>query len=172
MSVSNIFEKLGVSDKFAKSVQASSKAKSISTALVVMRHKAGLTQADVAIKMNVSQSKIAKIERCLNSDLRMRDIEAYVWAVGGSLNIATRGKEGSFVVCGDMIRLIPEQDAKDASRYRWLRAQHWIEGTVSVVSAKNVFPGSDCPSYRRLDEWIDSMMLDTPASLPTPEASN
>lgn len=69
----------------------------------------------------------------------------------------------------DIIRLIPGQDAKDAARYRWLRAQHWIEGTVSVVSAKSVIPGSECPSYRRLDEWIDRMMLDTPESLPTPE---
>ncbi len=91
-------EKLGVSDKFAQSVEAITKAKSISTALIVMRHKAGLTQSDVAEKMNVSQSKIAKIERTVNAGLRMGDIEAYVWSVGGSLDIATHGKEGSFVV--------------------------------------------------------------------------
>ena len=48
-----------------------------------------------------------------------------------------------------------ELDAKDAARYRWLRAQHWIENTVSVVATKSVIPGSDCPSYGRLDEWVD-----------------
>lgn len=56
---------------------------------------------------------------------------------------------------------VEDRDAKDAARYRWLRAQHWIDSTVSVVSAKSVIPGSECPSYRRLDEWIDRMMLDT-----------
>lgn len=61
----------------------------------------------------------------------------------------------------DMLRLIPGRDAKDAARYRWLRAQHWIEGTVSVVSAKSVIPGSECQSYQKLDEVIDRMMLDT-----------
>jgi len=93
-----MLKKIGVGDKFARSVRTSSKAKSISTALVVMRHKAGLTQADVAKKMNVSQSKIAKIERFVNADLRMGDIEAYCWAAGGSLSIAIQGTGGSFVI--------------------------------------------------------------------------
>ena len=59
----------------------------------------------------------------------------------------------------DMLRLLIDQDATDAARYRWLRSQHWEEGTLSVVSAKRVLPGSDCPSYRRLDEIIDRMMM-------------
>ena len=98
MRLAEMLKKIGVGENFAKSVEARSKDKSISNALVVMRHKAGLTQSEVAKKMNVSQSKIAKIERFINSDLRVGDIEAYVWAVGGSLNIAIQGKRGSSVI--------------------------------------------------------------------------
>jgi hypothetical protein len=63
----------------------------------------------------------------------------------------------------DMLRLLPGQDAKDAARYRWLRAQHWTDETIAAVvingpRAGGFLPGSDCPSGQRLDEAIDRFM--------------
>lgn len=49
-------------------------------------------------------------------------------------------------------------DAKDAKRYRWLRAQHWYDGLLAVVARPKeaVKLGFDCPSDVRLDEMIDA----------------
>jgi len=53
-----------------------------------------------------------------------------------------------------------EQDLKDAERYRWLRAQHWSESAIAVVSdpKQNVRLGAYCPSDTLLDEAIDALM--------------
>ena len=46
----------------------------------------------------------------------------------------------------------------DADRYRWLRAQHWSDSELSVVSdpKKHVRIGTYCPSGELLDEAIDN----------------
>jgi hypothetical protein len=50
--------------------------------------------------------------------------------------------------------------AKDAGRYRWLRETSWYDSQICAVRdpAKQVKPGSDCPSRHRLDLVIDSLM--------------
>lgn len=52
-------------------------------------------------------------------------------------------------------------NAKDAERYRWLRAQNWNDGLLAVVADPKdaVKLGHDCPSLARLDEQIDAAML-------------
>lgn len=49
---------------------------------------------------------------------------------------------------------------QDAERYRWLRAQHWSESAVAVVSEpkQNVRLGAYCPSGDLLDDAIDAAM--------------
>lgn len=49
-------------------------------------------------------------------------------------------------------------DAKDAARYRWLRAQHWNESTLFVVAGHHslVRLGTECPSGELLDAAIDA----------------
>jgi hypothetical protein len=48
----------------------------------------------------------------------------------------------------------------DATRYRWLRAQHWNENTLCPVvrPKENVRLGSSCPSGVLLDVAIDERM--------------
>ena len=63
----------------------------------------------------------------------------------------------------------PTDDARDATRYRWLREQHWNEADMAVVChpKKSVKLGFDCPSGQRLDEAIDAAMSTAqPASAP------
>lgn len=54
------------------------------------------------------------------------------------------------------------EDAKDAARYRWLRAQHWEDCGLFVVNSlgrKHSVPlGTSCPSEGLLDDEIDAAM--------------
>lgn len=47
---------------------------------------------------------------------------------------------------------------RDATRYRWLRDQHWSESNIAVVRDPmlSVRPGYSCPSDELLDELIDA----------------
>lgn len=58
--------------------------------------------------------------------------------------------------------LTAERDAlrEDAERYRWLRMADWWDSPLCAVRnpAKQVKPGSDCPSRYRLDAAIDHAM--------------
>ena len=57
-------------------------------------------------------------------------------------------------------------DAKDASRYRWLRKQHWSNSLFCVVRnpKKSVKFGMDCPNFELLDNAIDAAMAAAPSS--------
>ena len=61
---------------------------------------------------------------------------------------------------GDKLFLAPgaNPDAKDAERYRWLRAQNWTKGGLVVTHIKNVGLGSMCPSDTMLDQTIDEVI--------------
>ena len=69
-------------------------------------------------------------------------------------------------VCGDFGKALAGYSERaaglelDAERYRWLRAQHWSESAVAVVSdpKQNVRLGAYCPSDTLLDEAIDALM--------------
>jgi hypothetical protein len=66
-----------------------------------------------------------------------------------------------FFVENGMLELIPkDRDSVDAARYRWLRAQHWSESKVAVVTnpKESVKLGRDCPAEKRLDRIIDDAM--------------
>ena len=94
-SVTDLLKGIGADSAFAKSVEEEIQSRSIGRALVVLRHKAALTQADVAEKMQVKQSTISKIERSTNSELRMGEIESFLRAVGGKMNIAVHGSKAT-----------------------------------------------------------------------------
>jgi DNA-binding XRE family transcriptional regulator len=53
------------------------------------RARAGLTQAEVAARMGISQSDVSKIER--RSDLRLSTLRAYARAIGARLSVGVRG---------------------------------------------------------------------------------
>lgn len=56
-------------------------------ALVRTRASAGMTQADVAVKMDRTQSAVSKLEHAADGDLTVRDIASYLHATGGRLNL-------------------------------------------------------------------------------------
>lgn len=68
----------------------------------------------------------------------------------------------------ERLRERAEQAEADAGRYRWLRAQHWSDNTISaVLHPKDAMKsGHDAPSGARLDEAIDAAIA---ASQPSAE---
>ena len=86
-NVQELLKGIGADPAFAKSVEDELQARSISRALVVLRHKSAMTQAEVATRMEVKQSTVSKMERSRNSDLGFGAIESYLHAVGGQMNI-------------------------------------------------------------------------------------
>lgn len=56
-------------------------------ALVMLRAAEGLTQQDIAEELDCHQSKVSKLERGLDSDLRIREIEAYAKLAGKDITL-------------------------------------------------------------------------------------
>ena len=63
--------------------------------LAEMRTTAGVTQAELAEALGVSQARISKIE---HGDLRIDVVRAYVAALGGSINVVARLGDRSWKV--------------------------------------------------------------------------
>lgn len=51
---------------------------------------------------------------------------------------------------------------RDATRYRWLRAQHWDSGPLAVVRhpRQAIKLGHEAPNLEVLDKYIDEAMLE------------
>ena len=72
--------------KFVEEYEALSEEFAIVNALIAARTHAGMTQEDVAAKMNVSQARIAKIESGAN--ISVDALKRYAEATGTTLNIS------------------------------------------------------------------------------------
>ena len=59
----------------------------IVNALVRSRAAAGMTQADVAERMDRTQSAVSKLEHSTDAELSLQDIASYMHATGGRLNL-------------------------------------------------------------------------------------
>ena len=59
----------------------------IVNALIRTRAAAGMTQADVAEKMQRTQSAVSKLEHAADAELSLQDIASYLHATGGRLNL-------------------------------------------------------------------------------------
>ncbi len=72
--------------KFVEEYEALSEEFAIVNALITARTHAGMTQEDVAVKMQVSQARIAKIESGTN--ISVDALKRYAEATGTTLNIS------------------------------------------------------------------------------------
>lgn len=72
--------------KFVEEYEALAPEFSIANALIRARSRAGMTQEDVAAKMQVSQARIAKIES--GSNISVDALKHYAKATGTTLNIS------------------------------------------------------------------------------------
>ena len=61
------------------------------TTLAEARARAGLTQAQVALRLGISQSDVSKLER--RGDVRLSTLRAYARAIGARLRVAIEGPE-------------------------------------------------------------------------------
>ena len=61
-----------------------------------------------------------------------------------------------------------DSDSTDAARWRWLRAQHWSESKLCVVTnpKESIYLGSSCPSLELLDSAIDAAIAATKKESP------
>lgn len=78
-----------LSDKpFKKRFDEESSKKSLGRALFNLRNSQGLTQEQVAEKMNITQSAISRIEHSANDKIRFDDFENYVSALGYKISVS------------------------------------------------------------------------------------
>ena len=75
-----------------------------------LRHQAGLTQSQVAQRLNVSQSWVSQMES--ETDVRLSTVSAYVAALGGRLRLAAEMPDGRSV---DLTLAPQEQSAATAA---------------------------------------------------------
>jgi transcriptional regulator with XRE-family HTH domain len=72
---------------FNKSVENEINTKQIAKTLFAMRCKAGLSQAEIAKKMDCTQGKISKIENSLDVDISVGDLVKYCSAMNMQLEV-------------------------------------------------------------------------------------
>ncbi|MBL4731559.1 MAG: helix-turn-helix transcriptional regulator [Rhizobiaceae bacterium] len=72
--------------KFVEEYEALAPEFAVASALIRARSHAGMTQADVAAKMDVTQSRIAKMEGGIN--VSVEALKRYAEATGTTLNIS------------------------------------------------------------------------------------
>lgn len=78
-----------LSDKpFKKRFDEESSKKSLGRALFKLRNSQGLTQEQVAEKINIPQSAISRIEHSANDKIRFDDLENYVSALGYKISVS------------------------------------------------------------------------------------
>ena len=74
-----------ISAETALRVRAAGERTKVITQLVCQRLSAGLSQKDVARRMNRTQSWVSKFEDRLDAELTLGDIQAYCQAIAGGL---------------------------------------------------------------------------------------
>ena len=74
-----------ISPETARRVRAAGERTKVITQLVCQRLSAGLSQKDVARRMDRTQSWVSKFEDRLDAELTLGDIQAYCQAIAGGL---------------------------------------------------------------------------------------
>ncbi len=85
-SVSQLIRDIAPTDEFRDEFEARIKSRTVIKRLLAMRAVRGLSQEDVAQRMDCSQSRISKLENGKDADARLGDLQAYADAVGCDLS--------------------------------------------------------------------------------------
>jgi transcriptional regulator with XRE-family HTH domain len=81
--VQGLSEDRAFADEFAKRLSG----RQLIKALTVLRTSVGLSQQDLAAKLGCTQSKVSKMERSADAELRFGDLLAYAGAVGYEMRL-------------------------------------------------------------------------------------
>jgi transcriptional regulator with XRE-family HTH domain len=86
-SVRDLVKATAANDEQVREFDRRSNGAVIVNALIRTRAAAGITQADVAGKMDRTQSAVSKLEHATDASLTLQDIASYLHATGGRLNL-------------------------------------------------------------------------------------
>lgn len=81
-TISDLMNEMGIEKATAKKVTENIKNYSISQNLTILRARANISQAEMAKKMNTSQSFISKLEGASNDQIKVDDMCAFFAALG------------------------------------------------------------------------------------------
>lgn len=85
--VSELAAELGFNQKEMQAIDKQVSERSLSRMLTVLRSKEDLSQAQMATKLNVSQSFISKLENATNDQMNLSDIGKYLSNLGYEMTI-------------------------------------------------------------------------------------
>jgi transcriptional regulator with XRE-family HTH domain len=91
-SVSEVVKNLTDDKKFQDDFIRQIADKSLSKTLFVMRCSKGITQAEIASKLNCTQSRVSKLENSALDAIKVSDLVAYAQALGLNMAISFRNK--------------------------------------------------------------------------------
>lgn len=95
-SVRDLVKATAASDDQIRAFERRIRGATIVHALIRSRAAAGMTQSEVAERMERSQSAVSKLEHATDAELTLEDIAAYLHATGGRLSLAI-GKQANRV---------------------------------------------------------------------------
>jgi len=112
-------------------------------------------RGEYAYKLAAAQATISKLREALG--IYAEQYNSY-WVNG--MPILDPLCDEALVLPNDTTALdaILEPYKRDAERYRWLREQHWTNGTLTVAKPEDVMLGRMTYSDKYLDETIDQVM--------------
>ena len=90
-NVSDALNDLVADDSFRQEVKDQICRRRVVKTLSAMRVASGLTQANVADILGCKQSDVSRIEKGMDSELKMSEIEAYAKATGYEITIIVSG---------------------------------------------------------------------------------
>jgi hypothetical protein len=112
-----------------------------------------LTDDELANGVYMNADQPMDIDRMLRKDPGYHPPIAWLTAAKERIRWLSRALVKEYAA-----RISDEADARDAARYRWLRAQYWNSSNLFVIagSKSQVRLGTDCPNHDRLDSAIDA----------------
>lgn len=96
-SIAEMLEDIGVDKAFVDSVNEAIAARELVDQMIILRHRAGLTQGQMAEMMGVSQSAISKLERSPDSEVTLDQIAKYLSATKQKMYVTILPEEENIV---------------------------------------------------------------------------